>query len=226
MKKRDMIVYLFEDVFASFRSMKIEMVASIVLHIVILHSYCSLESMSPRLLKDSQNDKPVVAAHFSVVLWKKQPKEKTKTTTRHPVQRNIQKPKEKKKSTRKKQIPDPKRKKNQRRKSKERRTKERNQKKEPKKEVKEKNLKKHSRERLLRQLQSPNAHPNGVEGGTGEKKTVLQMNDNLQMALRGGKVDPILAKYVQDCLMLFFLIGPLHIKQTQLKVTVKVIVRR
>ena len=233
-----MIVYLFEDAFASFRGMKLEMVASIVLHMIILAFLLlagEYESSTPsKPLKTTTIS--VVAAPLQRGALERTAKGKNaKTTTQTSNTKEISKSqKKKKKSTPKKasKVPNPKKKEepNKEPEKKEEPKKEPEKKEEPKKEIKKKESeKKPSREELLRQLQSPNAHQNGVEGGTGERNRSPDGSDKPPDGPAGiGKVDPILAKYIQDCHDAIFpnwTANAALIKQNpELRVTIKVIV--
>ncbi len=237
MKKRDIIVYLFKDIFASFRGMKIEMVTSLVLHVVVLALLLlagEYESSSPQKTIKTTAISVVAAPLQRGTLERTAKGKNAKTTTRTSNTKKISKSQKKKNAPKKtSKVPDPKKKEPTKMKEpeKEEEIKKEDPKKEtPKKETKKKDLeKKPSREELLRQLQSPNAHQNGVEGGTGEKNRSPDGSDNPPDGPAGiGKVDPILAKYIQDCHDAIFpnwAANTALIKQNpELRVTIKVIV--
>ena len=211
------------------------MVASIVLHIVILHSYCLLENMNPRLRRLSNH------SHFwscsTITVWcfgKNIKGRNAKTTTKTSNTKEVSKSqKKRRKVLRKKQgsrsqRKNWKKKKQKKKNQKEIKKKEPEKKEETKKEVKKKEPEKTFTRRIATTTSVAQCSSKWSWRRHRRKNCSPDGSDNPPDGPRIEKVKPI-AKYVQDCHDAIFpnwAANAALSSKSWLKVTVKVIVRR
>ena len=237
----DILIYLFKDTFVSFKGMKLEVFVSFALHIsivVFLLFAGEYESSKPEKKMKFTTISAVAAPLQKGTLERtakgKQSKQTTKTSNTKEVSKTAPTKTTPKKTSsvpdpKAEQIKEPEKKPEEKPEKKPEKKSEQKTEDQPKKESKEPEKKKPSREELLQQLQSPNAHENGVQGGTGEKNRSPDGTDHAPEGPAGiGNVDPILAKYIQDCHNTIFpnwaVNGALIQQNPELEVTVKVFV--